>query len=303
MKKLLFFLFLIPLFANAQWTYQKDECRLKWIRGGDVRIQFNIADLTYTEKWNQYIEMKDGVSVLTLKYDMIDDYAGDQIDSLELQLDAWIAECGNITVSGDTLFINGDTLIVGGVGSVGATGPTGADGATGPAGPTGAQGPTGATGATGPQGATGPTGPGGSYFASDNIVILNDSIRTTYDVTFDKVTSDIYTTPVQSLSLTTNATTHDVSLGSLSSLDISGASGNVTYTITNNVAGNIIVARVLQGATNRDITFAASGVTFVQSGGGTGATVTGAGVNTETLYTILALTATKYMITVGDTYQ
>ena len=258
MKKLLFFLFLIPLFANAQWTYQKDECRLKWIRGGDVRIQFNIADLTYTEKWNQYIEMKDGVSVLTLKYDMIDDYAGDQIDSLELQLDAWIAECGNITVSGDTLFINGDTLIVGGA---------------------------------------------GSYFASDNIVILNDSIRTTYDVTFDKVTSDIYTTPVQSLSLTTNATTHDVSLGSLSSLDISGASGNVTYTITNNVAGNIIVARVLQGATNRDITFAASGVTFVQSGGGTGATVTGAGVNTETLYTILALTATKYMITVGDTYQ
>lgn len=145
MKKLLFFLFLIPLFVNAQWTYQKDDCRLKWIRGGDVRIQFNIADLTYTEKWNQYIEMKDGVSVLTLKYDMIDDYVSDQIDSLELQLDAWIAECGNITVSGDTLFINGDTLIVGGVGSVG---------------------PTGATGPTGPQGATGPTGAGSTYSLS-----------------------------------------------------------------------------------------------------------------------------------------
>lgn len=93
MKKLLFILFTLPILAQGQWTYTVDQCRMKWNQGGIVHTVFNLSDLTYSQKRNGYIELRDGISVLTLKDGTIDTYLGDDIDSLITDIDTYVSSC------------------------------------------------------------------------------------------------------------------------------------------------------------------------------------------------------------------
>jgi hypothetical protein len=99
---------------------------------------------------------------------------------------------------------------------------------------------------------------------------------------------------IQSLSPTGTTQTIDWSLGDVVSLDVSGASGNITLTLNNPSFGDYSI-KVIQGATARDIIFPAG---TKQGNGVTGATAYGLPSTTQM---ISILYKGSYFITVNET--
>jgi hypothetical protein len=167
-----------------------------------------------------------------------------------------------------TLIVDGALIDVSAPGATGATGPAGATGetgATGDLGPTGPEGPEGATGPEGPQGLTGPTGATGPIAGSNTQIIFNDdnAPNGSANFTFNKstntltisgntISNNVYAnsgTIGASLltgTLTTNAQPNVTSLGTLSSLSVTGnanvgniGANNAVFTGTGSFSGNL----------------------------------------------------------------
>ena len=137
--------------------------------------------------------------------------------------------------------LTGATGAAGTNGTDGATGATGAVGATGLTGPTGATGLTGATGTAGTNGTDGATGATGPVAGSNTQVIFNDagvangSASLTYVKTSGTLSATLFTG-----TLTTAAQPNITSIGTLSSLSVTGniSAGNLSAT------GNIANTRI-----------------------------------------------------------
>jgi hypothetical protein len=151
-----------------------------------------------------------------------------------------------VTSGGGQVGSTGAIGATGLTGATGITGPTGATGLTGTTGATGPQGATGigATGLTGPTGATGPvgaTGSAGAAAGSDTQIQFNDAgaFGASANLIYNKLTNVLTNTgniiagnvyansgtvggQLLSGTLTTNAQPNVTSVGSLSSLTVTG---------------------------------------------------------------------------------
>lgn len=117
----------------------------------------------------------------------------------------------------------------------------------------------------------------------------------------DVITTKQLATPVTTLTPTGTTATINLALGSMFILDLSSATGDVTLTVQNLLAGTSCVLFVIQGATKRNLIFptSASPNATVQNGGG--ANIYSSGIaNTESLITMVSRNGTKIHLVVNN---
>ena len=107
---ILLFILSFSLSASAQQyviTNDAATCRISVKTPAGVLKEMFVNNITVYTEYPDRIQISDGVTTFRSWIGQINNYA--TVAALEADLDTWIAACAEGRVSGDTLFIAGDT--------------------------------------------------------------------------------------------------------------------------------------------------------------------------------------------------